>query len=78
MSYYNYYLDFIYCVPQRQIVMVLPDDFVFASPPFIPPALLSSPGRRDKATVWEEGNCRGENGAGSSVLQIIYLRLASA
>lgn len=59
MSYYNYYLDFIYCVPQRQIVMVLPDDFMFASPPFLPPALLSSPGRRDKAAVCGRGQLQG-------------------
>lgn len=43
MSYYNYYLDFVYCVPgegggegERQIVMVLPDDAMLASSSLLP------------------------------------------
>lgn len=56
--------------------------FASASPASLPssllPVLLSSPERREKTTVWEEGEGRGENGGGSSDLQIIYLRLASA
>lgn len=71
MSYYNYYLCIVYCAPERQIVMVLPRQFcVFLSslPSSLLPVLLSSPGRGEKTTVWEEGEGAGGRMVGAAVI----------
>lgn len=87
-SRYNYYLRIIYFAPERgRIVMVL-RRAVLCLPPLpsslpslLPVLLFLVPGSRSEPNSLgriDRVRGRGEVGGGSSDLQIIYLRLASA